>query len=128
MVDEALPEYSLKIGEKTYKLEYSLYSFAKLKKAFGINAMAGQVDFNDPEHVLYFLWAGLITHDRSLDGNVFPDGNLDDQLESAVRMLGTFLTLSKMREVSALVMEAFLASTGATEPVKKKRPSRASQK
>lgn len=123
----ALADYSIELDGVDYTIEYSLYSFAKLQKVFGVNALAGELDFNNPEHLLYFLWAGLITHNEEFDGNLMPDGAQDAVLRKAIRTLGSYLTLERMNKISGLLVGAFNASAG-TSAGKKQGKSRKATK
>jgi len=121
-ITNALADYSIELNGENYCIEYSLYSFAKLQKTFGINALAGELDFHNPEHVLYFLWAGLITHHEDFDGNLMPDGSQDAVLRQSIRTLGSYLTLERMNKVSGLLIGAFTASAGTSTKKKQAKP------
>jgi hypothetical protein len=108
--NQALPSVKIEINSKEYTLLYTLYAFAKLKKIGNLNALKGEVDFNDPEHVLYFLWSGLVSHHPELDGDLI-DGKPDKNLAAALKDLGTYLTISKMNELGKAIREAFTAAT-----------------
>lgn len=123
----ALADYSIELDGENYTIEYSLYSFAKLQKTFGVNALAGELDFNNPEHLLYFLWAGLITHHEEWDGNLLPDGSQDAVLRKAIRTLGSYLTLERMNKVSGLLIGAFTASAGTSSKKKQAKPRKATK-
>ena len=58
--NQALPTVKIQLGGEEYELYYPILALARLKRVWGINAMKGEVDFQDPTHLLYFLWAGLI--------------------------------------------------------------------
>lgn len=108
--NQALPGVGIELGGKEYQLIFTLYAFAKLKKVAQINALKGEVDFMDPSHLLYFLWAGLISNHPEFDGDLI-DGKPDKSLSSALRTLGAQLTLQKMGEIGKSVREAFSEAT-----------------
>lgn len=108
--NQALPTVRIAIGEEEYSLCFTLLSFAKLKKVAKINALKGEIDFMDPEHLLYFLWAGLISNHPEFDGEVI-DGKPDKSLAAGLRKLGTLLTLQNMGEIGKSVRAAFSIAT-----------------
>jgi hypothetical protein len=112
--NQALPGVKVEIGGEEYTILFSLYAFAKLKKVIGINALKGEVDFYDPDHLLYFLWAGLITCHPDLDGELI-EGRPDKQMQSALRKLGSQLTLDKMSKLGAAIRKAFSNATQSGE-------------
>lgn len=112
--NQALPSVKIEIGGQEYTLLYTLYAFAKLQKIGNINALKGDVDFGNPEHVLYFLWAGLISHHPELDGELI-EGRPDKALSETLRKLGTYLTIEKLQELGAAVRLAFQNATQTSE-------------
>lgn len=115
--NQALPTVKVEIGGKEYILHYSIYAFAKLKKVAKINALKGEVDYQDPDHLLYFLWAGLISEQPELDGELV-DGKPDKNLETALRQLGTALTIVKLNKIADLVKSAFNSAIGLSDEKK----------
>lgn len=109
--NQALPTVKVEIGGKEFILHYSIYAFAKLKKVAKINALKGEVDYQDPDHLLYFLWAGLISEHPELDGDMI-DGKPDKALASALRQIGTALTIPSLNSIAARVKAAFNSATG----------------
>lgn len=108
--NQALPTVKISLGGSEYELTFTLYSFAKLKKVKGINALKGEVDFSNPDHLLSFLWAGLIVNHEEFDGELI-DGRPDKALSAALRKLGKHLTLNKIAEVGQAIRQAFESAT-----------------
>jgi hypothetical protein len=109
--NQALPSVKIEIAGKEFSLLYSIYAFAKLKKVAGLNALKGEVDFMDPNHLLYFLWAGLISNHEEFDGDLI-DGRPDSQLSAALRNVGSMLTIRNMNEIGSSLQKAFTNATG----------------
>lgn len=116
--NQALPVVRIEIGGKEYSLLYSIYAFAKLKKVAGLNALKGEVDFMDPNHLLYFLWAGLISNHEEFDGELI-DGRPDAKLAAAIRQVGSLLTIRDINEIGTSLQKAFINATGAATETKK---------
>lgn len=120
--NQALPGVKIEVGNEQYTLLFSLYAFAKLKKVAQINALKGEVDFLDPDHILYFLWAGLITNHPEFDGELV-GGVPDKDLSSALRKLGTHLTFDKMKGIGDAIRQAFANATGTGSKDDAKEPT-----
>lgn len=108
--DKALPIVKIKIGEAEYSLLYSMYALGKLKKVAKINALKGEVDILDPDHILFFLWAGLITNHPEFDGEMIAE-QPDKKLGDALKKLGTILTFKSFNSIGSAIKEAFNRAT-----------------
>jgi hypothetical protein len=117
--NQALPTVKIEIGGAEYSLLYSIYAFVKLQKVAGINALKGEVDFMDPSHLLYFLWAGIISHHEEFDGEMI-DGRPDAKLAAALRTVGSMITISNMSRIGDSLRKAFQNATGSVSEEDKK--------
>src|SRR6202035_1795177 len=65
--EEICKPVTITLGKKTYRLDFSMASVLAFKKATGRNVFTpeGWTGFNlkdDPEAILMFFWASLVTH------------------------------------------------------------------
>jgi hypothetical protein len=125
--NQALPSVKIEIGGKEFSLLYSIYAFAKLKKVAGLNALKGEVDFLDPNHLLYFLWAGIISNHEQYDGDLI-DGRPDATLARSLREIGSMLTIRNMNEIGSSLQSAFVNATASGEEVEKKSGGKKGEK
>jgi hypothetical protein len=108
--NQALPGVKIELSGSEFELVFNLYAFAKLKKVANLNAFKGEIDFMNPDQLLYFLWAGLLTNHPEFDGDTI-DGRPDERLSTALRKLGIMLTIDKMSYVGRIIREAFANAT-----------------
>jgi hypothetical protein len=108
--NQALPGVKIELSGSEYELVFNLYAFAKLKKVANLNAFKGEIDFMNPDQLLYFLWAGILTNHPEFDGDNI-DGHPDERLSTALRQLGIMLTIDKMSYVGQVIREAFANAT-----------------
>jgi two-component sensor histidine kinase len=64
----------------------------------------------NPEQLLYFLWAGLITYHEELDGDLV-NGKPDQTLAAGLKKVGKMLTMDKMSYIGNVIREAFTNAT-----------------
>jgi len=108
--NQALPGVIIELDGRQYELIYNLYAFYQLKTVANLNALKGEVDFMNPEQLLYFLWAGLITHHEELDGDLV-NGKPDQALAAGLKKVGKMLTMDKMSYIGNVIREAFTNAT-----------------
>lgn len=108
--ERAIPTIKIKINGEELTLLYSMYALGKLKKIFGINALKGEIDILDPEHIVYFLWAGLISNHPEYDGDAI-QGQPDKKLSEALKKLGSALTFRAFNDLGQAIRQAFDAAT-----------------
>ena len=107
--NKALAVAELELGGVNRKIEFSLYSIAKLKKVTGKNVLVGELDVKDPDNLTLFIWAALISHDATLDGGV-SDGGPDSKLAATLEQIGRWVPFSRMQEITEAINTAFLAA------------------
>jgi len=108
--NQALPGVIIELDGRQYELIYNLYAFYQLKTVANLNALKGEVDFMNPEQLLYFLWAGLITYHEELDGDLV-NGKPDQTLAAGLKKVGKMLTMDKMSYIGNVIREAFTNAT-----------------
>jgi len=107
----------IELGGETRKLEYTLHSVVQYKMLTGKNLFKGEIDPQDASEIVGLLWAGLISHDESLDGYIDSQGKFDEKVTAGLRQIAKWVTFSRMNEISALISDAF----GRATPVAKKK-------
>lgn len=110
-LDQAAPAAALEFDGSYRKIVYSLYSITQLKRLTGKNPFKGELDLADPEMVVYMIWAGLLHSMPELDGDVI-DGKPDQKIRDAFKRIGSWLTLDKISEVSAVIGKGLAQSGG----------------
>lgn len=104
--NKALPSEAIVLNDKTYRVQFTMYSLLKFKKLTGKNILKGELDSREPEDMIHFLWAGLLAHEPSFDGEII-DGKPDSSLEKALEDIAKLMTFDKFSEIGEVLNRAF---------------------
>ena len=123
-LEKAKGHIFLSLGGEDRRLAYTVHSVAQVKDLTGKNFLKGEIDPNDPHDLAILVWAGLITWDESLDGDVTPaetvgaPGTPDETVRKAIKWVQKSMTFDRMYEIAAKVRQAL--EVAAPPPTKKK--------
>ena len=123
-LEKAKGHITLTLGGEERRLAYTVHSVAQVKYLTGKNFLKGELDSNDPDDLAILVWAGLITWDESLDGDVTPaetagaPGTADENVRRAVKWVQKSMNFDQMYEIANKVRQALEVS--APPPAKKK--------
>lgn len=106
-MEKAMSVMEVQLGGETRRVEYTLYSIARLKQLTGKNAMKGEVDTKEPDQLIAFAWAGLISHDKELDGGIV-DGKPDEKLAGVLKEVGRWVSFERLHDIMNVFSTAFL--------------------
>lgn len=116
-LNKAVPAIFIELGGLQRRFEFSMWSMAQMKRLTGKNALRGELDPQDPEELAVLVWAGLVSSDPSLDGQIVPStepgkpGTPDDNVLSAVHQVQKWMRFDKISEIGAAVRQAFDAAS-----------------
>lgn len=123
-LEKAVSSIHIDLGGVQRRFEFTMWSIAQMKRLSGKNALRGELDVQDPDDLAVLVWAGLISSDPSLDGEVTPSqepgraGKGDENVVSAIHQIQKWMRFDRLSEIGAAVRQAFDAATPASNKKK----------
>ena len=121
-----------KVDDVSYKIEFDFDAFIKFQALTGVSLLekVEAKHFEDPKFLRALVWAGLLHHQDSFDGDISDDGILDDEAKKGLKATGKLLSLKHATEIINVVLEALALakSSNLEEDSEKKEPIKKGKK